>query len=382
MLRSYIKSALSRLVQNIKKPFEEKKLADFIQEEQTFIAQQFPDNSSNKKGTAIIKCDDIGDFLMWQQVIPYIKEHAEKPIYFIGNKSLQQLIENKFNFADAYIWIDKKKWDDKDYRTEQYKAIHNLKANVAFTTLFTRHLKMDDLLLVASNAKKRIAWDISHHTYFSKIKNIQNITTQTLKSNKKIELEYFRNIEFINKLYKVNITQEIIPLYTHFKKQNKLAVVPLGNIKSKCWNPDNYVQTLKAVESTFESIVILGGPDGIETGNYIVEKCNSSKIENLCGKTSIEDLFAIIGESTLVLCPDTSTLHIAVLTNTDVVLLSNGTNWQRFTNYSPFTKNKINVMYPPYFKPVFEKVKLQYTRSEINSITPEAVIKSINQILN
>ncbi|MBL7884274.1 MAG: hypothetical protein JNL69_09405 [Bacteroidia bacterium] len=382
MFNSSIKSAFSRLVQNIKKPLEEKKLADFIHDELHFIQQQIPNNTTQKKGTAIIKCDDIGDFLMWQQVIPFIKQHAEKPICFIGNKALQSLIESKFNFADAYIWVDKKKWGNKEYRIEQYKAINKLNVNIATTTLFTRHLKLDDLLLYASNANQRIAWNISHHAYFPKIKNIDQITTQTIKTDIKIELEYFRNIEFINKLYNANLPKEINPLYNEFKKQNKLAVVPLGNIKSKCWHADNYVQTLKSIESYFESIVILGGTDGIETGDYISQRCNSTKIQNLCGKTSIEDLFTIIGESQLVLCPDTSTLHIAVQTNTNVVLLSNGTNWQRFTNYAPYTKNKISVIYPPHFKPKFEKIKLQYSRSEINSIKPNTVINCIKQLIN
>ena len=77
------------------------------------------------QGALIVKCDDIGDFLFWQQCIPHISTHAPKPITFVGNLQIKPLIEAWFDFADHYVWIDKSKWLDETYRNEQYATVRS-----------------------------------------------------------------------------------------------------------------------------------------------------------------------------------------------------------------------------------------------------------------
>ena len=54
------------------------------------------------------------------------------------------------------------------------------------------------MLLLASNATERIAWDMSHHAYYPGLASeLEGFTTRTITSQTPVELEYFRNIEFL-----------------------------------------------------------------------------------------------------------------------------------------------------------------------------------------
>ena len=131
---------VSSILQNRKQKKDFLKIEDFIRSEQKQI-DTLPLSSETKKGTLIVKCDDIGDFLLWQQVIPHIKANADGPITFVGNSVIKPLIEAWFDFADHYIWIQKSKWDDVNYRMDIYKQLRLINAKVAFTPLFTRHFR-------------------------------------------------------------------------------------------------------------------------------------------------------------------------------------------------------------------------------------------------
>jgi ADP-heptose:LPS heptosyltransferase len=372
----------SRFVQWLKRPRQISRLKSYIRQEKLVVSKLLQESGNREKcGTLIIKCDDIGDFMMWQQVIPLISAHAEKPLYLVGNLAWKPLVETYFDFADVYIWIDKSKWEDPDYRLLQYRKVNDLRAKLAFTPLFTRNYKMDDMMLMASDATERMAWDTSHHAYFPGMKpEMSDVATQTFISSEKIKLEYFRNIEFIRLVYPTSvIKEEFKPLFPNFKKQNRLVVIPVANAASRCWNPDYFVEVIRQVASQFDSILLLGGKEAVATCAYIEKEAALPKVMDLSGQTHVNDMIAFVGESSLVLSPDTFALHAAVLTATDVVVVSNGTNWQRFTDYRDHVRSGIQVIYHPGFRERKDHLKLIYSRSEINSILPSAVVGAIKE---
>jgi hypothetical protein len=68
-----------------------------------------------------------------------------------------------------------------------------------------------------------------------------------------------------------------------------------------------------------------------------------------------------------------------MLTDTNTVVLSNGNNWQRFANYQPYVQCKFKLVFPAYFKPEPNKVKLNYSGAEIQAITVSQVVKAIKE---
>ena len=372
---------VSSILQNRKQKKDFLKIEDFIRSEQKQI-DTLPLSSETKKGTLIVKCDDIGDFLLWQQVIPHIKANADGPITFVGNSVIKPLIEAWFDFADHYIWIQKSKWDDANYRMDIYKQLRLINAKVAFTPLFTRHFRMDDLMLYASNADSRYAWDRSHHPYFPEITVSDPLITNPIKSEEVLQLEYIRHIEFIERIYNIEIPHEVKPLFPNFTKYKTLIVFPAANTKSRWWNYKKYAQTIQAVSPLFDKIFLMGGPNAADYAKEIEQTANEPKLVNMVNQTALTELMAFIGEASVLLCPDTSAMHFSVLTATNTVVLSNGNNWQRFANYQPYVQCKFKVVFPSYFKPEPNKVKLNYSGAEIQAITVAQVVEAIKDCIS
>ena len=329
------------------------------------------------QGTLIVKCDDIGDFLFWQQCIPHIGKHAPKPITFVGNLQIKPLIEAWFDFADHYVWIDKSKWQDETYRNEQYATVRSKAYALAFTPLYTRQYTMDDLLLAAADAQQKVAWSSQYHSYLPHLAGADAIMTRCIHTHQPIELEYIRNLEFIESLFQVQIDKTIQSPFNQFKKHNHLVIFPVASSNARNWPVDKYAQLIKAVQKTFSKIIVLGGPNSKAFSEALKVKCQNDEYIDLCGQTSLLDLMTFIGEASVVLTPDSAALHYALLTATNTVVISNGTNWQRFTNYQPYVKHQVKVVYPKWLQLDSNHLKLQYSHTEIQSITVQQIVDAI-----
>ena len=335
-------------------------------------------NSNHKKyGTLIVKCDDIGDFLFWQQCIPYIKANAPKPITFVGNAQVKPLVEAWFDFADHYIWINKAQWGNAKYRLEQYQTLSKHAYELVFTPLFTRQYKLDDLLVAAAQSDRKIAWSSTHHSYIPNLPEAEAIMHSTIHSDQAIGLEYFRNLEFVEKLFHVPVEYTVQSPFAQFKKHNHLIIFPVASSKARNWPVHKYAQVIHRMQGHFAKIIVLGGPNSIAFSEALKPLCKTLQYIDLCAQTSLLDLMTFIGEASVLLTPDSAALHYGVLTATNTVVISNATNWQRFTNYQPYVKHQVRVVYPEWMKLDANQLKLQYSHTEIKSIGVDQICEAI-----
>lgn len=368
------------MLQRIKMFSKNRRLSKNIENEMKEIGNM-PLNTKNKAGTLIVKCDDIGDFILWQHTIEHFKEKASRPFYFVGNKVLQEYYETAFPFADKAIWIDKSKWKEADYRQSMYNEVASFNAEIAITTCFTRNLFLDDMLVLSSQASRKIAWSMKHHIYYQTWLQQDNFLTQVIESENIHLLEYFRNIEFVEKVYNYSIPKEITTIKNPVKK-NQLIIVPLASVPSKSWGVENIIATIQQIDLHFEKIILVGGPDAVAACTEIEKSIQNNKIINLANKTSLSELFDLIAQSKLVISPDTAAMHMAILSKTPLIAIANGTMWQRFTNYQPYVNSFYKLITPPHVSMQENKLKIHFTRAEINEITIVEVVNAVNTFLN
>ncbi len=380
MLSIRVRIFFSLMLQRIKMFSKNRRLSKNIENEMKEIGNM-PLNTKNKAGTLIVKCDDIGDFILWQHTIEHFKEKASRPIYFVGNKVLKEYYETRFPFADKAIWIDKSKWKEADYRQSMYDKIASLNAETAISTCFTRNLFLDDMLVLSSQASRKIAWSMKHHIYYQTWLQHNNFLTQVIESENIHFLEYFRNIELVEKVYNCSIPKEIIAVKNQVKK-NQLIFVPLASVPSKSWGVENIVTTIQQIDLYFEKIILVGGPDAVAACTEIEKSIQNNKIINLANKTSLSELFDLIAQSKLVISPDTAAMHMAILSKTPLIAIANGTMWQRFTNYQPYVNSFYKLITPPHVSMQENKLKIHFTRAEINEITIVEIINAVNTFLN
>lgn len=100
------------------------------------------------------------------------------------------------------------------------------------------------------------------------------------------------------------------------RSQKIFLISPCASKAFKNWTIEGYVQSALYAQSLGFKVVLLGGPAPleVETCQKIeaeVSKENRGLILNLCGKTSLRLLLSVVSQGSLLLCPDSGTLHIA-----------------------------------------------------------------------
>jgi ADP-heptose:LPS heptosyltransferase len=92
-------------------------------------------------------------------------------------------------------------------------------------------------------------------------------------------------------------------------------------------------------------------------------------------------LFDLIANSRLVISPDTAAMHMAILSETPLIAITNGTMWQRFTNYQSYIKSFYKLITPAHISLQKDKLKINYTRAEINEIKEAEVVNAVEEFL-
>jgi len=100
-----------------------------------------------------------------------------------------------------------------------------------------------------------------------------------------------------------------------------VGIHPGGRVKLKCWDIEYYAEVADAlIERYGANIVITGGPDEVEIGESLL-RLMKRKGFNLCGKLSLRQLQALMGEMQLFITNDTASLHIASGANVPTVAI-------------------------------------------------------------
>lgn len=117
--------------------------------------------------------------------------------------------------------------------------------------------------------------------------------------------------------------------------QQTMILCPAASKRERCWAPERYIEAAHFVHRKGINTILCGGPSAldIELSEYIASNARVS-ITNLAGKTSIKQLYALLGRALFVLAPDTGPLHMANAAGTPAVGLYAHSNPRRTGPYS------------------------------------------------
>lgn len=84
-----------------------------------------------------------------------------------------------------------------------------------------------------------------------------------------------------------------------------IALMPFARGKGKDWSIDNYLELIDLIKEKYaHDIVVLGSKE--DHG-----KIKSDKIKDLCGKTDLKELAAILSKASIAIGADTGSMHLA-----------------------------------------------------------------------
>lgn len=101
--------------------------------------------------------------------------------------------------------------------------------------------------------------------------------------------------------------------------ERTFVISPCSAKANKNWTIKGYIALAQHAQSKGLQVALLGGPSTLEkdTCAHIEQECPSCI--NLCGKTTLRELAAILSISKLLLAPDSGSMHLASALNTPVI---------------------------------------------------------------
>jgi ADP-heptose:LPS heptosyltransferase len=145
---------------------------------------------------------------------------------------------------------------------------------------------------------------------------------------------------------------------------------------TKCWPKEYIIKLCDELGLRNMRVVITGTEDDLPAANMLVNTAKNTKIINACGKTTVNQLAALIKRCAVYISADSSPLHIAAAVNTPVIAFFGPTDPLR---HMPPAKDYLLIRKELSCSPCY-KAKCKHNKC-MNSITVEEVIRGIKKFL-
>jgi len=348
----------------------------------------------------LIKLDEIGDYILFRNFLPFIKgseKHSDYKVVLCGNIAWKNLAENlDANYVDEFIWLDKKKFSTNFvYRYKFLKMIAARNSLISINCSYSRSFYIDDAIIHAIKIAKKIGFktDLSN-SYKWQIKFSNSYYNELINSEEE-RFDFYKNRILFTRLLQAPtpIAKPVITYennHPNFRIDGNYAIFFIGGrLSYKRWSLNNFIKLGEYLIQNYNLKIVLAGSFSEKNINekFLSKIKTRELVVDLTGKTTLLDLIKILGDAKLLVSNDTGIVHVAASINTPTTVLANGTHLGRFLPYPDDINNKIKVIYPLEIMALIEKKdfsnKNLIYRSlyDINSIRLETVMEEVDKIL-
>lgn len=342
-------SVLIRKLQSAKT--SKKVLQTFQQWKET--QQSLPAYFCQDRKLLIIRLDDIGDYLLSRNMLPFYRHGRWKDyeITLLGNDVWKEFFDElDYEFVDKVWWLNKKRyWESESYRMEIWTKLRREGFEAIICPSRTRPLLLDDVCMLAAGASIKIA---SANTFISKKWNqlSDNLYSQLYQTKEDGIHEFHFNRQFANWASNTSETiekPEISAAASNIYSGSYILCFVGASTRSKRWPEKRWIQLIQLYKQKYTGqVIIAGGKADIESAKII---CSQTGAKSIAGTVSLTDMITYVCHATAVVTNDTMSVHLAASCNTPTVIIANGNNYYRFTEYKKAGIENITTIYPEVF---------------------------------
>jgi len=305
----------------------------------------------------IIKPSSLGDVI---HALPFLKAvkdaFPDSIIDWVISKSLKDILDGN-PLINELIVIDKDSWKDLGNIRRTSKELINLKK-----TLKRRHYDMvidlqgllrSGIVSLFTSSSQKIGFadarEGSRYLYDRRVpvngithavdKNLEVARAIQKSQKSKIKSQKSEKIEFplyIDKAARENVKR----LLGNIGEKGYIVIVPSARWVSKRWPEENYANLISRIPMP---CIIAGSRSARPVAQRIYELSQKRPVD-LCGKTNLKELSALISDARMVISGDTGPMHIAVALEVPVVTLFGPTSPERTGPYGWQKKDNIRVI--------------------------------------
>ena len=381
-----METILRKIALFLRQRSEQKQEIDLLRqfEEWRLLLQQFPEHKSSALKLAIVRLDDIGDYLLFRNFLSAYKtseQFKEYKITLIGNIVWKPIFEAyDANAVDATIWLDKNKYHSElEYRMSFWQQIRAENFETIICPSRTRPLLLDDSIALASGAKNKIA---CHNSFaFADWNKVSDrIYTTLFPAN--LELHEF----FFNKDFAQKISAKTLTIDKPFLPESDNTIVhPMqvlcfigASAKSKTWPLNNWIELLQLLQQNGYEPLLSGGKNEMEIAAQIIA---AIPVKSIAGQTNLTETLLAIANSTAVITGDTMAAHASVSFNKPTVILANGVNAKRFVAYEEAGFKNVKTVYTRQYTNSKKDTFYRAVTKDMESIKPKQILEALQKIV-
>lgn len=334
-----------------------------------------------EKAIFLIKTDEIGDYILFRNFLPLIKQNEKFKDYKIvlcGNSAWKDIAENiDLDYVDEFIWLNKKKFmNNLFYRYKFLKTISLRNPELTVNCSYSRSFFIDDAIVHSIPSKKKIGFKTDLSNSYNWQLKISNKDYDWLVNCEEEIFEFYKNKILFEKIFNLNITLKqpyinCANLKTEIKiNENYVVFFIGGRYTYKRWNLENFIKLGNYIIQKYGLRILLLGASSEEKLNsaFINKIGTQEQVINLTCKTSLTDIIKILANAKLLVSNDTGIVHIAFSVGTNTIVIANGTHLGRFLPYPADINKKMVVIFPPRISRLIEKEEFSFEKLKYRSL--------------
>lgn len=367
--------------------------------------EQLPAYAVAGKKLLIVRLDDIGDYLLFRNSFALYKDSGRwggHEIVLLGNGAWKDLfVALDREKADRVIWVDKEELrHNASYRLSLWTQLRNEGFGTVICPSRTRPLLLDDLFVLAAGAEQRIATvNTFIHPEWNQLSD--SLYTDLFRGDDPLLHEFYFNLRFAGwccgeagagspDMRASGQRPEIVYPFGKKMKEPYILCFIGSSTKSKRWPVKRWIEFIRLVggggasgQKPSYKIVVAGGKQEQEMAGVIGA---ATEIGNIVGKSSLADLIDWVAGAAAVVTNDTMAAHLGPSCNRPTLIIANGTNSLRFTDYAAAGIRNVITIYPRVFLREREKggnpaAHHMAVSADIASIKAEVVAGKLKELI-
>ena len=357
------------------------------------IQRQLPVPHPFDKKLLIIRVDDIGDYLLFRNQLPMYKRSPrwkDHVITLLGNSSWKAIFsEFDASGVDDTVWVDKKEYlASAAYRLDLWDLLRRRGFGTVIAPSRTRPMLLDDLCMLAAAPLRTLGSANTHvHSRWNRISD--SLYQQLFEPSQAAIHEFDFNVEFNAWASERRYEGRRPEFDSWFEPPHTDSYVLCfvgANTRSRRWPVKRWIEFIRLYRRHYSGRVILAGhaPVEVEMARIIGERTGA---ESIAGTTSILGFLGWVAGARAVLTNDTMAAHMSASFNRPTVIIANGVNYTRFTEYANAGIGNVVTVYPDVFNRIRKRtgiVSYNYAdavSADIASIKASTVFDKLQTVL-
>ncbi len=346
----------------------------------------------------IIRLDDIGDYLLFRNQLGMYRRSARWGTHLItllGNASWKPLFDEfDAGTVDDVLWVDKARYlESAPYRLSIWAQLRGRGFETVIAPSRTRPLLLDDLCrLAAAPLHSFGAVNTYEHSDWNRV---SDGLYEKLFSPADTQLhEFFFNAQFStwicgapDRAGRPELDAQHGRPHASPPAADAGVICFLGaNTRSRRWPAKRWIEFIRLLGTRYPGKVILAGNGSAEQAIAANVQADTGA-ESIVGRVSLVDLVQRVAAARAVVSNDTMAAHLGVSCHRPTVIIANGVNYERFTDYAVAGVEDVATVYPRVFtrrRARDPRLRYRYTdalTADIASIAADDVLLALDGVL-